>query len=392
MHVAIIGGRLQGLEAVYLAKKAGYKTLLIDKDHYVPAAGLCDHFLCLDLLAPSDHHQHHQLQAALEQDIDLIIPALENRSVLDTLTALSALTGVPLAFDPAAYDLSSSKLKSDRFFTELGLPQPLPWPEGTFPYIAKPSGASGSEGVRLLENEAELQRFLNETAATPDQWVIQEYIEGPSYSIEVIGDGRRFIPLEVTDLYMDEQYDCKRVVAPSILNSKQQADFAALAVTLASTISLQGIMDLEVILHDQQLKLLEIDARLPSQTPTAVYHSTGVNMLELFASVFTGAGGPLQTPPSPPTHPRAAIFEHLAVKNGLLQTAGEHVIASAGPLSHDFDFYGADEALTNYKPGLTSWVATLIITADDRKAALNKRDEVVGRITGEMNLKRGCAD
>ncbi len=389
MHVAIIGGRLQGLEAVYLAKKAGYMTLLIDKDHNVPAAGLCDHFLCLDLLS-SDGHK--QLQSALDQDIDLIIPALENSSVLDTLTTLSALAGVPLAFDPAAYDLSSSKLKSDRFFTELGLLQPLPWPEGTFPYIAKPSSASGSEDVRLLENEAELQVFLNETAATPDQWVIQEYIEGPSYSIEVVGDGKRFIPLQVTDLYMDEQYDCKRVVAPSILTAEQQADFAALAVTLATKIGLQGIMDVEVILHNRQLKLLEIDARLPSQTPTAVYHSTGVNILELLASVFTGSAILQQTPTPPPTHPKAAIFEHLTVKKGILQTAGEHVIASAGPLSHKLGFFGADEALTNYSPGLTGWVATLIITAGDRNAAFAKRDEVVTRITREMNLKRGRED
>ncbi len=381
MRVAIIGGRLQGLEAVYLAKKAGWQTLLIDKEQNVPAAGLCDRFLCLDAT------DQNQMQAALDQDIDLIIPALENRKVLDSLTTLSALTGVPLAFDPAAYDLSSSKLKSDRFFAELNLPQPLPWPEGTFPYIAKPSAASGSEDVKLLKSEAELQRFLNETAATPDQWVIQEYIEGPSYSIEVIGDGKRFIPLQVTDLYMDEQYDCERVVAPSSLDAKQQQDFADLAVTLASTMGLLGIMDLEVILHDQQLKLLEIDARLPSQTPTAVYHSSGVNMLELLAVVFTG--GLLQAPPSLPAHPQAAIFEHLVVKPDYLQTAGEHVIASAGPLTHASGFFGADEALTNYEPGLKSWVATLIITAQNREAAFAKRDEVMARITREMNLKRG---
>lgn len=383
MRVAIIGGRLQGLEAVYLAKKAGWQTLLIDKAPEVPAAGLCDRFLCLDALDAADQKQ---LQAAIDRDIDLIIPALENRKALNSLTALSALTGVPLAFDPAAYDLSSSKLKSDHFFAELGLPQPLPWPEGAFPYIAKPSAASGSEDVKLLESETAMQRFLNETAQTHDQWVIQEYIEGPSYSIEVIGDGKRFIPLQVTDLYMDEQYDCKRVVAPSSIAAKQQQDFADLAVTLASTMGLLGIMDLEVILHDQRLKLLEIDARLPSQTPTAVYHSSAVNMLKLLAIVFTGSL--LQAPPSPDPG-KAAIFEHLVVKPGCLQTAGEHVITSAGPLTHLFGFFGADEALTNYKPGLKSWVATLIITAQNREAAFAKRDEVVARITREMNLKWG---
>jgi len=388
MRVAIIGGKLQGLEAVYLAKKAGWQTLLIDKEPEVPAAGLCDRFLCLDLLNAADQKQ---LQTALDRDIDLIIPALENRKVLENLTTISALTGVPLAFDPAAYDLSSSKRKSDHFFAELNLPQPLPWPQGTFPYLAKPSAASGSEGVKLLESEAELKRFQTETTASPDQWVIQEFIEGPSYSIEVIGDGKRFIPLQVTDLYMDEQYDCRRVVAPSILTTDQQQDFAALAATLASSIGLLGVMDVEVILHNQRLKLLEIDARLPSQTPTAVYHSSGVNLLELIAAVFTG--GLLQAPsPAPPAHNQAALFEHLVVTPDGLQTAGEHVIASAGPLTHLCGFFGADEALTNYQPGLKSWVATLIITAHNREAVFAKREEIVARIARELNLKRGCKE
>jgi len=388
MRVAIIGGRLQGLEAVYLAKKAEWQTLLIDKEPEVPAAGLCDRFLCLDLLNAADQKQ---LQTALDRDIDLIIPALENRKVLENLTTISALTGVPLAFDPAAYDLSSSKRKSDHFFAELNLPQPLPWPQGTFPYLAKPSAASGSEGVKLLESEAELKRFQTETTASPDQWVIQEFIEAPSYSIEVIGDGKRFIPLQVTDLYMDEQYDCRRVVAPSILTTDQQQDFAALAATLASSIGLLGVMDVEVILHNQRLKLLEIDARLPSQTPTAVYHSSGVNLLELIAAVFTG--GLLQAPsPAPPAHNQAALFEHLVVTPDGLQTAGEHVIASAGPLTHLCGFFGADEALTNYQPGLKSWVATLIIIAHNREAVFAKREEIVARIARELNLKRGCKE
>ncbi len=384
MRVAIIGGRLQGLEAVYLAKKAGWQTLLIDKEAKVPAAGPCNRFLCLDTLNAADQKQ---LEAAIDRDIDLIIPALENHKTLDYLTTLSARTGVPLVFDPFAYELSSSKLKSDRFFAELNLPQPLPWPEGSFPYIAKPSAASGSEGVKLLGSEAELQRFLNETADDHNQWVIQEYIEGPSYSIEVIGNGKCFVPLQVTDLDMDEQYDCKRVVAPSQLTAEQQQDLADLAVTLASGIDLMGIMDVEVILHDQKFKVLEIDARLPSQTPTAVYHSSGVNMLVLLAAVFTG--GPLQVPLIPPGPDRAAIFEHLTVRTDCLQTAGEHVIASAGPLTHLTGFFGADEALTDYQPGLKSWVATLIITAGNREAAFAKREEIVARISREMNLMRG---
>ena len=51
MIVAIIGGKLQGIEAVFLAKEAGYYTILIDKNPVVPASGLCDAFVCGDITA-----------------------------------------------------------------------------------------------------------------------------------------------------------------------------------------------------------------------------------------------------------------------------------------------------------------------------------------------------
>ena len=38
MKIAIIGGKLQGTEAVYLAKKAGFEIILIDRDAQVPPA------------------------------------------------------------------------------------------------------------------------------------------------------------------------------------------------------------------------------------------------------------------------------------------------------------------------------------------------------------------
>ena len=39
MRIAVVGGRLQGTEAVYLAKKAGWRTLLLDKGRKPPGLG-----------------------------------------------------------------------------------------------------------------------------------------------------------------------------------------------------------------------------------------------------------------------------------------------------------------------------------------------------------------
>jgi 3-methylornithine--L-lysine ligase len=376
VRAAVIGGRLQGLEASYLAGKAGWQVILIDRREDIPARNLCDRFFCLDA------SRSEELADALE-GVNLIIPALENRAVLASLAEVSGKYSIPYACDLAAYDLAASKTRSDRLFSKIGIPAPRPWPHCGFPLIAKPAASSGSEGVQLLQNEAELKSFQARPRFDAGQWVIQEYLEGPSFSIEVIGCGGVYLPLQVTDLEMDAVYDCKRVLAPSGLAAEPQEELANIAVKIAAELKLEGIMDVEVILHDGCLKVLEIDARLPSQTPTAVYKSTGINMLELLAACFIhGRIGPGPQPAAE----RAVIFEHIVVSPGSLEVTGEHAVAAAGPLAYVEDFFGADEALTNYRPGRPEWLATLIMTGESRPDLHAKRTAVIDRIRSEMRI------
>ena len=73
MIVAIAGGNLQGVEAVYLAKKAGWYTIVLDKQPHPPASGLCDQFIQIDLvdLAPTVGHETPDLgMDAAPQNVD----------------------------------------------------------------------------------------------------------------------------------------------------------------------------------------------------------------------------------------------------------------------------------------------------------------------------------
>ena len=149
MCVAIIGGNLQGVEATYLAKKAGWDVLLIDRNSQAPASLLCDHFLPLTITTETDPHE-------ILKDVELIIPAIENNSVLDILQAWSMDTGIPMAFDREAYAVSSSKKTSNQMFQDLGLSTPDPWPQCGFPMVVKPDGESGSHGVKVIHNQEEL--------------------------------------------------------------------------------------------------------------------------------------------------------------------------------------------------------------------------------------------
>jgi pyrrolysine biosynthesis protein PylC len=136
-------------------------------------------------------------------------------------------------------------------------------------------------------------------------------------------------------------------------------------------------MDVEAVCHEGEMKFLEIDARLPSQTPTAVYWSTGWNMVAMMAELsLTG----MLSRPAGTAARRGVVYEHVQVADGVIRTAGEHTMSGSGPLHLREGFYGADDALTNYVPGASAWVATLVVVADDLQAAWDRRDSVIAEI------------
>lgn len=356
MVLAVVGGRLQGVEACYLAADAGWKTFVIDKDKNAPAAGICDTFVHGDATDGA-------LLDRVFKEADFVLPAIENDLVLGAVSGAAARCGVPLLFDKRAYELSSSKLASDSFFARCGIPAPTPWPDCGLPVIAKPSSASGSDGVSLLTTREEYDAFA---ARNSGPTVFQQYLDGPSYSVEVIGNGRDYEALQVTELFMDEVYDCRRVVAPSGLTPGQIARFSEISLKIGRELGIRGIFDVECILHDGEFKILEIDARLPSQTPTAVLRSSGVN---IFAELWRvcAAGG---QPGINVREDGAVLYEHVSVGGGEVRLCGEHIMCSAGHLRRERDFFGAGEALTNFREGCASFVATMIHTAKTRGEVL----------------------
>ncbi len=76
-------------------------------------------------------------------------------------------------------------------------------------------------------------------------------------------------------------------------------EFLCCDVTQESKVLIDALHHVEVIDDHGEFKVLEIDARLPSQTPTVVYHTTGVNFVEELMELFCHGGGPLSTGPIP---------------------------------------------------------------------------------------------
>ena len=161
--IAIVGGKLQATEACYLARHAGIRSTVIDIDPDAPARGMCDEFVCGNVIA-----EDPQVLDALNK-ADMVLPAMENDAVLEKLVQLSERDGFILAFDMDAYRISESKHRSDALFHRLGVPAPRYYPEGDFPFFAKEDGGSGSHGARRLDTQEEMDAARENAGKTfPD--------------------------------------------------------------------------------------------------------------------------------------------------------------------------------------------------------------------------------
>ena len=148
--------------------------------------------------------------------------------------------------------------------------------------ICKPDSLSGSRGVRRIETEEELERCGGCSL------VVQQYLDGPSYSLEVLGDGSDSVFPMITEVVTDAEYDCKRILAPAAVSDELADEFLGIAEKINSVIRIHGIFDIEVVLNGGRLYVLEIDARFHSQTPISIYHAAGINFVELLTGVAAG--------------------------------------------------------------------------------------------------------
>jgi pyrrolysine biosynthesis protein PylC len=302
--IALIGGKLQGFEANYLAKKAGMNVLLIDRNPDALSRNVVDGFHCFDII------EEPERLIEISKIVDAILPVNENLDTINFLRNIQEKLACPLLFDFDAYHISMDKKRSKEYFKSIQIPSPLDRPDSP-PYFIKPPCQSSSTGTAIIFDDAGLEGI-------DPSMLIEEYVEGDVISLEVIGDGENFAVIKETRIHVDDGYDC-HMVTP-IDNYPQ---FRKISYELAKNLKLRGIMDVEAIDSSRGLKVLEIDARFPSQTPTAVYHSSGVNLIEMLLEAFLNGVDEKNTYPDN----KYCIYEHLAAMEEGLVGVGEHVLS-----------------------------------------------------------------
>jgi pyrrolysine biosynthesis protein PylC len=108
-RIAIVGGALQGMEAVLLSKAAGFEAVVLDRKESAPAMSICDEPIHLDPTKDPDGAKK------VFEGCDAVIPACEEIDLLRCLDSMDM--DVPLLFDLNSYGISSSKNRSNEIMS-----------------------------------------------------------------------------------------------------------------------------------------------------------------------------------------------------------------------------------------------------------------------------------
>lgn len=348
IKAAIIGGGRRGVEAAYLAAQAGWETWIIDKDARASAADMGSRFFCMDAL------DIRQLFDVIRR-VSVVIPAISDPNVLECARIAAAESALPYLHDPAAFAVTSSRMETQQMLKRLRVPAAVSWPGCGFPVLARLDRETQPSMTTQLSDDNELEEFLKVNGAL-GKVSLSQYFPGPTYCIEVVGNGRDFAPLQITEMCVDDIFECATVTAPANLNEDYKAKLTRYALKIATCLNLHGILSVRACRHERDFKVTDVRAEIPSQTPLAVYHSTGINLLEVLWN-WCGNG---QNSMIWINENRSVLCADIQFASGRVQIRAQKDLGSVPQLRVVNSFFGADHAITNFVSGINEWVASMI--------------------------------
>lgn len=290
-RILIFGGGLNQLALIEAAKALGLTTVVIDPNPDAPGRAIADHF---EVVPPKDYE--HTKVVAQSFKVDGIVTAqMEN-----PLAIMARLAEDMGYIFPScdAIDQATDKWKMKAAFQQYGVPcakgillrreddlSNLKESHLSYPLIIKPLNAFSSRGVYRVENEAELQQRRPQTEAFSKDGclIVEEFLEGPEYSVEAITCDKQTTIVQYTEKFVTLfPYTVEMGhLQPADLSEQQQT---VIAQTVKMGIRALGIDNTashtEVKWTMQGPKIIEIGARLGGDFISSYLTqcSTGVDM------------------------------------------------------------------------------------------------------------------
>jgi carbamoyl-phosphate synthase large subunit len=241
-----------------LAWSGGGNVVAVDVSPHAPALYFADRRF---LVSPSTEPQFVEevLEICKLENVSLIIPTRDEELPLfaearerfeqgGTRCMVPQAETVETCSDKAAF---LAFCRARRF----GIPRtydPEEWRSSDFPLFVKPRFGKGGQGARRVECEEELRLVIDH----PEQWVIQEYVNWPEYTVDLLADfqGRvlSVVPRLRQLVVAGESYVSRTVHEPYLIAESSR---------LAAELRLVGHNTLQCFFDGKQVKFVEVNPR-----------------------------------------------------------------------------------------------------------------------------------
>ena len=188
-----VGRRIELIQAFRNAALVLNKELKIygaDVAGTAPALAYCD-FVRNVVAMNAPEYIDNLLSICKEDDIDLLIPTIDtDLLVLSENKDKFKLIGTKVMIsDPDKIKICRDKNNTSHFFVDCGLKAPLPvnnWKDYSsgYPAFIKPKDGSSSIDAYKVESEEELEVYANQV----DDYIVQPFVDGKEYTIDIFCD------------------------------------------------------------------------------------------------------------------------------------------------------------------------------------------------------------
>ncbi|HWJ02052.1 MAG TPA: carbamoyl-phosphate synthase large subunit, partial [Verrucomicrobiae bacterium] len=201
-------------------------------------------------------------------------------------------------------DMAEDRDKFDHLLLELGIPKPpgrtATSVEGAqkiaeeigFPVLVRPSYVLGGRAMEIVYNQNELIDYMTSAvkASSEHPVLVDKYLMGKEVEVDAISDGEDvLIPgiMEHIERAGVHSGDSTAVYPAQSLSSKQIEDMVLYTTRLARALHVKGLINIQYVLHEDQLYVLEVNPR-SSRTVPYLSKITGVPMVNVATKMALG--------------------------------------------------------------------------------------------------------
>ncbi len=289
--ILIFGGGLNQLTLIEACNELGYRSVVIDPNENAPGGSIAHVF---EIVAPDDYEKTKQI--ALKYQVDGIAT-----SQMQNPLRMMAKLAYELRYvfnSPEIIEQSLNKFLMKKVFLENNIPcakgylfnnkgelSSVKIKDLDFPLIIKPLDSHSSRGVYKVNSYREITEHLNETISfsTTGEFLIEEFVEGPEFSIEAVTYSGETTIVQFTEKIITPYPYVVELghLQPATLNEDQKKEISEVVKAAISALKLDNtVTHTEIKWTEKGPVIIEIGPRMGGDFISShlVKHSCGVDL------------------------------------------------------------------------------------------------------------------